>query len=446
MSPQSATASGKTKDDKLGGAFGRLWGAAMTSNLADGIARLAIPLAAVALTKNPMAIALLTALMFVPFLLFGVPSGMIVDRLDRRWAMAIANFARVAAAAGVALVIATDNLSIAALAIATLVFGFGEVLFDNATNAMLPALVKRSGLDKANGLIQAAQVGVDMFVATPISGLLYSLAVILPMLVGGVGYLIAALLVLTLPIAAAHARVKGPDGAVAPAVPLRAAIGFVWQHRYLRSMVFFTAIVGTAFALAQAVTALLFLDTFGVRPAMFGLVTMGIGIGGVVGSLSAGWLVKKLGRGRVLLGATVLGGAGLAGVGFAPNAWIATIAYGLGACGVSMWNVPWGSLRQALIPTEMLGRAIGAVRTFTWSLMPVATLAGGWMATVDIQLPYIVGGLISVVVALIGAPLLLKADQHYPADAVDEGAETEADAVAEPALVPAATDSSSTLG
>ena len=445
MSPQPAPASGKTKDQALGSAFGRLWGAAMTSNLADGIARLAIPLAAVAITKEPMAIALLTALVYVPFLLFGVPSGMIVDHLDRRWAMAVANFARVAAAAGVALVIATDHLSIMALAIATLVFGFGEVLFDNATNAMLPALVKRSGLDKANGLIQAAQVGVDMFVATPISGVLYSLAVILPMLVGGVGYLIAALLVLTLPIAAARARVKGPDGVVAPAVPLRDALGFVWHHRYLRAMVLFTTLVGTAFALAQAVTALLFLDKFDVKPALFGLVTAGIGVGGVVGSLSAGWLVKKLGRGRVMLGATVLGGAGLAGVGFAPNAWVATIAYGLGACGVSMWNVPWGSLRQAIIPEHMLGRAIGAVRTFSWSLMPVATLAGGWMARADIQLPYIVGGVISVLVALAGAPLLLKADQHFPADLPEEseagsaGAAT-SDALAEPALATRVTD------
>ncbi len=70
---------------------------------ADGIARIAIPLAAVALTKDPMAIALLTALMYVPWLLFGVPAGMIVDRIDRRYAMAIANAARLLAAAGVAL-------------------------------------------------------------------------------------------------------------------------------------------------------------------------------------------------------------------------------------------------------------------------------------------------------------------------------------------------------
>jgi len=408
MSTNQAAASGT-------GGFGRLWAAAMTSNLADGIARLAIPLAAVALTKDPVAIALLTALMYVPWLLFSVPSGMIVDRIDRRVAMAIANAARVLAAAGVALFIATDHLTIAVLAIATVIFGLGETLFDNATTAITPSLVDKKGLDKANGMIQAAQVGVDMFVATPISGVLYSIAVVLPMVVGGAGYLVAAVLVLALPVAAARAR--GVNGEPAPVVPLREAVGFVWHHRYLRSLVFFTTVVGTMFALAQAITALLFLDQFGVTPAMFGLVTAGIGVGGVAGSLLAGPAVKKFGRGHTMLWATVIGGAGLTGVGLAPNAWIATVAYGFGAAGVSMWNVPWGSLRQAIIPEHMLGRAIGAIRTFAWSLMPLATLAGGWIAKIDLQLPYLIGGALSVIVCLGGARLLLRADDHFPVEA-----------------------------
>jgi len=408
--------------EKLGGAFNRLWGAAVTSNLADGIARLAIPLAAVALTKDPVTIALFTALAYVPWLLFGVPAGMIVDHFDRRRVMAVANGARFLAAAGVALFIATDNISVLVLAIATAVFGVGETLYDNATSAIIPSVVRKEGLDKANGLIQAAQVGVDMFVATPISGVLYSLAVILPMVVGGAGYLVAAALVLTLPLSAAHARHESGEK-VAP-VPLKEAVAFVWHHRYLRALVLFTTVIGTAFALAQAVTALLFLDRFAVTPALFGLVTAGIGVGGVAGSLLAGRMVRWLGRGKTMLWATVLGGLGLCGVGWAPNAWIATVTYGLGAAGVSMWNVPWGSLRQVIIPGHMLGRALGAIRTFAWSLMPIATMAGGLIAKADLQLPYIVGGAVSVVVALAGAPLLLRADAYFGDDTADAEAST----------------------
>ena len=412
MSDQSAPASGSV----FTGGFGRLWGAAMTSNLADGVARLAIPLSAVAITKDPVAIALLSALAFVPWLLFGVPSGIIVDRVDRRHAMAAANAARVLAAAGVALFIATDHVTILVLAIATLVFGLGETLFDNATTAVVPSLVRKSGLDKANGLVQAAQVGVDMFVATPISGLLFSVAVILPMIVGGAGYFVALLLVLMLPASAARAR--HASGEAVASVPLKEALGFVWNHHYLRTMVVFTTLIGAAFAFSQAVSALLFLEHFKVTPAAFGLVTAGIGIGAVLGSLLSGVVIKVIGRGQTMLWATALGGAGLLGVGLAPNVGVAVVAYGSAAMGVQMWNVPWGSLRQAIIPGHMLGRAIGAIRTVSWSLMPIVTLAGGWVARVNLQLPYIIGGAVSVAVALLAAPLLLRADGHFPLDVI----------------------------
>ncbi|MFW7414021.1 MFS transporter [Demequina sp. SO4-18] len=414
------------KDVALGKDFSRLWGAAIGSNLSDGIARLAIPLAAVTLTTDPIAISVLTALAYVPWLVFGVPSGMIVDRVDRRHAMAAASAVRVLAAAGVAFAIATDQITLGVLAAAVLVFGLGETLFDNATNAVLPSLVRRRGLDKANGRIQAAQVGVDMFVAQPVSGVLFSVAIVLPMVVSGAGYFIAGALVLLLPAAAARARgteVRAADapacqGPISPSasVPLRAALAFLWRHRYLRSMVLITSLVGAFLAFAQAITVLLFVDRFGVSAQLVGVVTAGIGLGGVAGALTAGAVVARLGRGRTMLGAAVAGGVGLVAVGLAPNAWLAVVAYAVSAYGIAMWNVPWGSLRQAIIPGYMLGRVLGAARTITWGLMPVATMLGGWIARVDLQLPYLIGGAGTVVVSVLAARLLLSADAHMPDD------------------------------
>ena len=68
----------------LGPAFNRLWGASLTTNLADGVLSAAAPLLAITLTKNPVLISVLSALAMLPWLFFAIPIGVIVDRVDRR--------------------------------------------------------------------------------------------------------------------------------------------------------------------------------------------------------------------------------------------------------------------------------------------------------------------------------------------------------------------------
>jgi MFS family permease len=432
----------RASNPPLGGAFARLWTASIASNLADGIGRLAVPLLAVSLTKDPVAIAIIGALAYVPWLLFGIPAGVLADRMDRRLAMALGNGVRFLVAAALSLTIATDHLSLWLLWAATLVFGIGETIVDNATNAVVPALVDRVNYDRANSRIQAAQISVDNFIATPISGVLYAAAIILPTVVGATGYIVAAAFALALPVAAARARdtrasagsSAGPGAGSGATIVLPGTstipgeepssverggdarvtategIRYLWRHRYLRSMTIVTAAIGFGFSLAQATMILLFLDHFGVPAAAIGVLTTGVGLGALAGSLVAPSLTRRWGRGNLMFGATTLGGVGLLGVGLAGNLWLAIAAYGMGAFGVAAWNVPWGSVRQAIIPGHMLGRVLGLMRTVVWGAMPVAILLGGWLGRVNLRAPFVVGGLGSVAVSLAAARLLRSAD------------------------------------
>ena len=91
-----------------------------------------------------------------------------------------------------------------ALFVGTLVFGLGETLFDNATNAVIPGVVKRPQLDRANGWMQAAQVTIDSFIATPIAGVLFAVSLALPLWVGAAGYIVPIALAIMLPLSAAR--------------------------------------------------------------------------------------------------------------------------------------------------------------------------------------------------------------------------------------------------
>jgi MFS family permease len=425
----------------LGRDFAKLWTAAAFSNLADGVGRVAVPLIGTTLTRDPLAIAAITALAFLPWLVFGLPAGMIVDRFDRRWIMAIANTIRGLAAVGLAILTATGSVTVWWLFAGVLIFGLGETLFDNATNAIVPTVVPRRGLDRANGFLQAAQITIDNFVSAPIGGVLFAVSLALPLWVGASGYLVPIALALLLPLSAARPLRRDGDlegatgsatrsevaagglraaaepaagaGAEAPtSVSAREALAYLWNHRFLRAMVLFTCVVGSAFAFAQAPIFLYFLDELSVDPAAIGFVTAGIGLGALLGSLIASRLVARFGRGRVMLSANVVAALGLFGVWMAPEVITGTIAYGVMACAVSIWNVPWGALRQAIIPGHLFGRVLGIIRSLTWGIFPFATLLGGWVARADLRLPFLIAAAVTIAATILAARLLLQASTH----------------------------------
>ena len=423
--------------DRLGRDFGKLWTAAAFSNLADGLGRMAVPLIATTLTSDPLAISVIAALAFLPWLIFGLPAGMIVDRFDRRVVMAIANAIRGGAALVLAIMTVTGSIDLWALFAGTLVFGLGETLFDNATNAVIPGVVKRSQLDRANGWMQAAQITIDNFIATPIAGVLFAISLALPLWVEGAGYIIPIVLAIMLPISAARPmRERGtvPD-ATAPdietgglvaepiatpladsKVPAREAISYLWHSGYLRTMVVFTSIVGSALSFAQAAIILFFLDELDVAYAAVGFVTAGIGVGALLGSIVAAPLVRRFGRGPVMLIANFVAAIGMLLTGLAPNVFVAVAAYALGAGAISVWNVPWGALRQQIVPPQLFGRVLGIIRMFTWGLFPIATLLGGWVARYDLRLPMVIGAVVIFVAALFAIRLLLVGTKQAGAD------------------------------
>ena len=80
------------------------------------------------------------------------------------------------------------------------------------------------------------------------------------------------------------------------------------------------------------------------------------------------------------------------------------------------------ALRQAIIPNAMLGRALGIVRTLGWGLTPIATVLGGFVARIDLRLPFVIGGGLVVILTLVASRLILSASVQTPAhEPVPEG-------------------------
>src|SRR6476620_5573126 len=131
--------------------FWRFYAGSATSNLADGIGRTALPLLAASYTRSPVLISGLVSFAFLPWLLFALPSGALVDRTDRRVALAMATLARAVTVGALAVFVLTDTGSIGVIYVAAFLVGLAETVYDSASRAILPQVIDPSGLDRANG-------------------------------------------------------------------------------------------------------------------------------------------------------------------------------------------------------------------------------------------------------------------------------------------------------
>jgi MFS family permease len=141
---------------RLGRAFLKLWSASVISNLGDGVRLAALPLLAASLTDDPRVIALVAAVSGLPWLMFSLVSGALVDRIDRRRVMITVDAARAVLVALLALALVADVADVTSLLVLAFALGLGETFFDTAAPAMTAAIVPNDRLESANARLLAA--------------------------------------------------------------------------------------------------------------------------------------------------------------------------------------------------------------------------------------------------------------------------------------------------
>ena len=170
------------------GGLNRVLGSSSAANLGDGIGKVAFPLLAVDVTRDPVLIAGLSAAQFVPWLLFAMLTGVLLDRVDRRKAVVLANAARALVMAGVAALVLADAASIWLVYLAALLVGAAETVADSAANVLIPSVVPREDLAGANSKLQATEIVGQTFLGGPVGSLTFALCAAFPFLLNSVSW------------------------------------------------------------------------------------------------------------------------------------------------------------------------------------------------------------------------------------------------------------------
>lgn len=388
--------------EKLGPAFNRLFSASVISNLSDGLLAIAAPLLAISLTKDPVLISMLSALVMLPWLLFAIPIGLVVDRVDKRLLVTCTNSFRFVISGLLALAISTDFITIYWLFLAAFLIGICEVASDTASQSLIPVILEKKHYEKANSRLSTAETVIQNFVGAPLSGFLYAIAIVLPFALNSLGFLIAAIFVFLIPahLVAQNKEVEAAnDEKVSFIGDIKFGLTYLWNDKKLRNLVIFGTSLAFFFSVATSTTILFITETLGMDPKFFGLFMAITGVGAIVSSLVTPALSKKLGRGNVLSCAILAASVTVLLQGLSSNIWIFTIIGFISAFVITNWNILLMSSYQVLIPSELYGRIHGARRTFVWGVMPIGAFVGGVIARQDLRLPLIVGGIATTIIS-----------------------------------------------
>jgi MFS family permease len=401
----------------LDGRYWKLWSAVASSNVGDGLVSLAFPWLASLLTRDPLAISGVAFATRLPWLVFSLQAGALTDRFDRRRLMVIANTLRAVVATATAAAVFLDVMTLPALYLAAFALGMCEVVFDNTSQAILPALVPRHRLERANGNIMGAQMVIADFVARPVAGALIGITMSLPFAIDAATAAVSAAL-----IAAVPGRFTTPhDRTVArPRMRTQIAEGlrWLWQHRLLRLLALVLGAMNGTSAAIMATYVLFAQEILGLDGLGFGLLMAAGSIGGLLGSTLAPALTLRLRSGRTLALTIATPIIGFAFTAVTSNPFVVGAAFAAFSFTAIMWNVVTVSLRQTLIPDPLLGRVNSVYRFFGWGMMPIGTLLGGALVSMvenagsrDLALrsPFVAAVVIHLLLLLVVAPRLTTA-------------------------------------
>jgi MFS family permease len=422
------------KPDPLGKNYWRLWTAHATSNLGDGIAGVAYPWLASAVTRSPLLIAIVAVFSRLPWLVFTLPAGVITDRFDRRKIIVAMDISRGILALLVAIAVTLEASSLpnldqvgsgielqtnwflySVLIVTALLFGCAEVLRDNAAQTLLPSVVKEEQLESANGKLWSVEFVTNSFVGPPLGSFILGVAIFLPFYFDSTTFFISAALIATLiPSLKPIDNIKKSEKLNFRS-EIKEGFGWLWRHDLLRPMAIILGSLNGIGALTAAVFILFAQEILQTTVFIFAILGTAGAIGGTIGGMLGPKISAKLGSGPSLYLTLISGPIVSLIIGFSSSWQLFWLLTAISTIFAVLWNVITVSLRQSIIPTHLLGRVNSVYRFFAWGSIPIGTLIGGAIVDVfdnvttrDLALraPYFFSAVLGLVLFIFAAPRL----------------------------------------
>lgn len=432
-----ATAAKTPKQESLGRPFWQLWTASVISNLGDGIGFIAYPWLASAVTRSPLLLAIVGMMGTLPWLLFSIPAGVIIDRFDRRRIVVIMDTFRGILTAVIAVSVFILGKSLPSpselaggadietnyplyfvILLCSFMLGIAEVLRDNSAQTLLPSLVKKEHLERANGRLQIVEPLMGTFVGPPAGSFLVGIAFFVPIFFDSVSFFASVALLALIPGTYKAVRQNETDEHPHWREDLKTGLNWLWNQKFIRILAITLALQNLVATFAGAAFILFAQEVLNTTPLTFALMSTGGAIGGIVGGVFSSRVAKRFGPGACVSAAIF--GISLAQLGSGLSMhwamfWVMSFTIVFFSL---LWNVVTVSFRQRVIPQHLFGRVNSVYRFISWGVIPIGSFLGGAAVTffsdllnreTALRMTYIIGGILTFLIGLIMGPRLSTA-------------------------------------
>ena len=422
---------------KLGSSYWKLWSATAISNLGDGVSMVAYPWLASAVTRSPILIAAAGFASRLPWLVFTLHAGVLTDRFDRRKLIVAMDFMRGILTVFVGLVVYFNKDSFPALdqltsitnletnwpiyftlLITAFLFGLAEVLRDNSAQTLMPSVVDKENLEKANGRMWSAESLTNSFIGPPLGSLLIGMAIFIPFFFDATSFFFAVALIASLKGTFRPVSDEKPREKINFKAEIKEGYVWLWAHPLLRPMAIILGSMNGIGTMVGAVYILFAQEVLHTSVFTFAILGTAGAVGGTIGGILAPKVSAKIGSGPSLSLALAAAPLGALVIGVTSSwqiVWVVTVVESFVAI---LWNTITVSLRQSIIPTHLLGRVNSVYRFFAWGSIPIGMFVGGGLVSAlthvlsrenALRAPYLIGMVLGLLLWALAAPVLTTA-------------------------------------
>jgi MFS family permease len=357
-----------------------LWNGQTISTLGTNISTLALPLLVLALTHSPAQAGLLTATRLLPYLLFSLPAGALLDRWNRKSVMIGCDLVRWLALGSVPLAFALGHLTLIHLYLVAFVEGTAYVFFSLAQIAALPQVVPPAHLPQAYALDTTTEY-IGTLLGPSLGGFLIGLVPLVALgaslayLADSISYLVSLVSLLFIRVSFQLKRTAGSKLALRKEIA--EGLRFLWQRPLLRTMVVLTMTVNFLLSPVTLVVIVLVQGTLHIDVRTLGIILSAGGVGGVLGGVIAPWIRTRIRFGQAIIGSVIVWGIATLQLALASSPFLLAVGVGVTSLMWPIYGVILVSYRLSITPDYLQGRVNSAFRFLSYGSEPLGAAVGG---------------------------------------------------------------------